>query len=60
MPGHVPDLETSQRTGPPHDGLSARDAESYAEKMMLLAVEQYGERDEPELVPGQERRFRGR
>nr|WP_017578605.1 DUF6309 family protein [Nocardiopsis valliformis] len=36
-------LETFQLTDPPHEDLSAREAESYAEKMMLLAVEQYGE-----------------
>ncbi|WP_017588456.1 DUF6309 family protein [Nocardiopsis ganjiahuensis] len=36
-------LETFRRTGPPHDDITARDAESYAEKMTLLAVEQHGE-----------------
>lgn len=32
-------LETFQRTGPAHDDLAPRDAESYSEKMLLLAVE---------------------
>lgn len=36
-------LDTFRLTDPPYDDLSARDADSYAEKMTLLAVEEYGE-----------------